>query len=161
MTVFTEGGLEITFNNVLDARRFEDHGLTIMKAVDFLVELPDRYLFIEFKDPEDTDAFPGNADPVQAFQRGEFDQDLKYKYRDSFLYEWAAGRADKPSYYYVLVALRWLSTANLTRRTAALKQALPVGGPAEWVRSIVSDCGVFNIASWNRSFPDYQVRRLT
>ena len=160
MTVFTEGSLEITFNDVLHVRRFEDHGLTIMKAVDFLVELPDRYLFIEFKDPEDTDTFPGNADPVQAFQRGELDQDLKYKYRDSFLYEWAAGRADKPSYFYVLVALRWLSTAHLARRTAALKQTLPVGGPSEWVRSIVSDCGVFNMASWNRTFPNYQVRRL-
>ncbi len=160
MTVFTEGGLQITFNNVLDVRKFEDHGLTIMKAVDFLVELPDRYLFIEFKDPEDSGAFPVNADPVQAFRRGELDQDLKYKYRDSFLYEWATGKTDKPSYYYVLVALRWLSTAHLTRRTAALKQALPVGVPSEWLRSIVSDCGVFNIASWNRNFPDYPVRRL-
>jgi hypothetical protein len=160
MTVFTEGGLEITFNNVLDVRKFDDHGLTCMKAVDFLVELPDRYLFIEFKDPEDADTFPGGADPIQAFRRGELDQDLKYKYRDSFLYEWAAGRADKPSYYYVLVALRWLGTADLTRRTMALQQALPVGGVSAWVRSIVSDCGVFNIASWNRTFPNYPVRRL-
>ena len=159
MTVFTEGGLEITFNNVLNARRFEDHGFTQMKAVDFLVELPDRYLFIEFKDPEVSGAFPG-SDPIQSFQRGELDQDLKYKYRDSFLYEWAAGRADKPSYYYVLVALRWLGTADLARRTMALQQALPVTGVSEWVRSIVSDCGVFNIASWNRNFPDYPIRRL-
>ena len=161
MTVFTEGGLEITFNDVLNVRRFEDHGLTCMKAVDFLVELPDRYLFIELKNPEDGSEFPHDVDPVQAFQMGQLDQDLKYKYRDSFLYEWASGRADKPSYYYVLVSLRWLGTAALTRRTAALKQALPVGRPSNWVRSIASDCGVFNVASWNRTFPEYPVRLLT
>ena len=160
MTAFTERGLEITFNNVLNVRKFEDHGLTCMKSVDFLVELPDRYLFIEFKDPEDSVEFPGGADPVQSFRRGELDQDLKYKYRDSFLYEWAAGRADKPAYYYVLVALRWLSTADLTRRTMAMQQALPVVAVSEWVRSIATDCGVFNIDSWNRTFPDYPVRRL-
>ena len=161
MTVFTEGGLEITFNNVLNVRRFEDHGLTCMKAVDFLVELPDRYLFVELKNPEDGSEFPSDVDPVQEFQTGQLDQDLKYKYRDSFLYEWASGRADKPSYYYVLVSLRWLGTAALTRRTAALKQALPVGRPSDWVKHIVSDCGVFNVASWNRAFPEYPVRLLS
>ena len=160
MTVFLEGSLEITFNNVLNARRFEDHGLTFMKAVDFLVELPDRYLFVEFKDPDDTGEFPRGTDPVQAFRRGELDQDLKYKYRDSFLYEWAAGRADKPLYYYVLVALRWLGTADLSRRTNSLKQSLPIGTPLSWVRSIATDCAVFNLRTWNPTFPDFQVRRL-
>ena len=160
MISFAEGGLEITFNNVLSARRFEDHGLTYMKAVDFLVELPDRYLFIEFKDPEQDDSTADVLEYADSFKSGELDQDLKYKYRDSFLFEWAAGYADKPSYYYVLVALRWLSTADLSRRTSALKQSLPVGTPLSWKRSIAEDCAVFNIASWNRTFPDYHVSRL-
>ena len=74
MIVFIERGLEITFNNVVNVRKFDDHGLTCMKAVDFLVELPDRYLFIEFKDPEDADTFPGGTDPIQSFRRGELDR---------------------------------------------------------------------------------------
>ena len=41
------------------------------------------------------------------------------------------------------------------------QQALPVGRPSNWVRPIVSDCGVFNVASWNRTFPHYPVRRLS
>ena len=65
MTVFTERGLEITFNNVLDARKFEDHGFTQMKAVDFVVELPDRYLFIEFKDPEEPVRFQAMLIPCR------------------------------------------------------------------------------------------------
>ena len=54
MTTFTEDDLQVTFNNVVHARRFDDssHGLShCMKVVDFVVELHDRYLFIEFKDP--------------------------------------------------------------------------------------------------------------
>ena len=54
MTAFTEDNLQVTFNNVVQARRDGiGHGLThCMKAVDFIVELHDRYLFIEFKDPD-------------------------------------------------------------------------------------------------------------
>jgi hypothetical protein len=59
MTVFTEGNLQITFPSGVAAKKFDHsgHGLThCMKAVDFIVELTDRYLFIEFKDPEHPDS---------------------------------------------------------------------------------------------------------
>ena len=56
MTVLREGDLQITINDAIEARKFDDeasHGLShCMKAVDFVVELPDRYLFIEVKDPK-------------------------------------------------------------------------------------------------------------
>ena len=41
------------------------------------------------------------------------DEDLKYKYRDSFLYEWAAGRVDKPVDYLILIALDSLTVTEL------------------------------------------------
>lgn len=154
MTVFTEGNLEITFNNVLNVRRFEGHGLTCLKAVDFLAELTDRYLFIEFKEPHDPERY------AERFKANQLDQMLKYQYRDSFLYEWASGRAQKPAYYYVLIALDNLKTADWQRRTDALRKALPVGTPNKWRQSIARDCRVFNIAKWNQHFPDYPVRRL-
>ncbi len=90
MSTFTEDDLQITFTNVVSARKFDglDHGLShCMKAVDFIVELPDHYLYIEFKDPQN----PAGSDPeggayLQRFKKGQIDEDLKYKYRDSFLY---------------------------------------------------------------------------
>ena len=160
MTVLTEGSLEITFNNVLDATKFEEHGLTTMKAVDFLVELDDRYLLVEVKDPEQAGSETSVMDYADNFKSGGLDQDLKYKFRDSFLYRWAEGHTDKPYYYYVLVAVRWLSTADLSRRTNALQHSLPIGTPLSWVRSIATDCAVFNLGTWNATFPDYPVRRL-
>ena len=164
--VLTEGNLQITISDALSQRKFDDasHGLShCMKAVDFVVELSDRYLFIEIKDPQAPRTMSATANNYfQEFQNGQIDEDLKYKYRDSFLYEWAAGRANKPVYYLVLIALDTLSEPSLLARTDALKQKLPLQGPSSnpWPRPIVNGCSVFNIASWNRRFPKYPVERL-
>lgn len=165
MTVFVEGDLQMLIDDALDARRFDgpDHRMShCMKAVDFVVDLPELYLFMEFKDPEhpmsrqvDRQVF------VQSFFSGEIDEDLKYKFRDSFLYEWAAGRADKPVRFYVLVALEELTTFDLQARTQGLRSKLPVGSSSSWTRPIAEDCAVFNLDSWNERFPDFQVSRLS
>ena len=172
MTSLTERDIQITFSEgVIAARKFDDssHGMShCMKAVDFIVELVDRYLFIEVKDPQSPDV-PGERlsetleEFTNEFQSGEIDEELKYKYRDSFLYEWASGRANKPIHYLILVGYDRLTDAILLDRTRALQRILPLLGPgaSTWIRPIASFCGVFNIESWNRNFPDYPVTRLS
>lgn len=168
MAVFTEGNLQIAFDNALRIRKFDDdrHGLAhCMKAVDCIVEFDDRYLFIEIKDPQDPNATQERK-PEQYLKRlmqGQLDSSLYGKYRDSFLYEWASGRVDKPVYYFVLIALDLLTKPLLSQRTAALERNLPRCGPQgrPWSRPIVHGCGIFNLVSWNERFPDYPVQRLT
>ena len=166
MSTFIEGDLQITFTNIVAVRKFDDgrsHRLShCMKAVDFIVELADRYLFIEFKDPQN----PASPDPkggayFEQFNGEQMDEDLKYKYRDSLLYEWAAGRADKPVDYLVLVALDTLTSLHLMQRQKALEQKLPLRGPQgqPWARPIVNGCAVFNIESWNSKFREYPISR--
>ena len=166
MTVFVEGDLQIIIDNTVDARRFDDdhrHGLShCMKAVDFVVDLPDTYLFIELKDPEHPMSRQEDRQEfLRSFYSGQIDEELKYKYRDSYLYEWASGRADKPVRYYVLVAIEALTEANLQARTEDLRRKLPVGVPGSWTRSIVQDCAVFNIETWNNYLPDLPIRRMS
>ena len=165
MTVFTEGGLQITVNNAVSARKFDDgtvHRLThCMQAVDFIIELADHYLFIEFKDPQNP---PPVADSYQQrFTAGRIDRELQYKYRDTFLYEWAAGRADKPIDYLILIALDALKPAHLHIRRREMERKLPLLQLSfgQWTRPIVRNCYVLNIASWNRHFPDYPIQRLS
>ena len=167
MTTLTEGLLQITIPDAIQAKKFDDgttHGLThCMKAVDFIVELADRYLFVELKDPEHPLSKPRDrAKFIQEFLAGKIDEDLKYKYRDSFLYEWAAGRAKKPVYYLVLIAMNSLTEADLISRTDDLKRKLPIQGPvsAPWTKQFVAGCAVFNIAAWNKRLAKYPVRRL-
>ncbi len=95
------------------------------------------------------------------FESGKIDLDLARKYRDSWLYEWAADRIGKPVQYFVLIALSSLDAAMLLTRCDALKRHLPVEGPsnAGWTRKIVQDSVIFNMDSWNRHLTDFPVSR--
>ena len=92
MTTFTEGNLRITFPRDTRAGKFDDpksHGLShCMKAVDFIVEEDDGVSFIELKDPEHPSAKEEDKEEfIRRFHSGELDEDLKYKYRNTFLYQ--------------------------------------------------------------------------
>lgn len=166
MRMLQERNLQVSIDGEVDARKFDDarsHGLShCMKAVDFIIEFPDHYLFLEFKDPRHPDAPKHNRDKfIREFTGGSLDQELQYKCRDSFLYEWASGRADKPVRYFVLVADEALSDAELTVRTDALTRVLPIKVPNSvlWTKPLFQSCVVFNIESWNRSLPQYPLKR--
>ena len=167
MTVLTEGDLRIDFSDAVSARKLDDenHGLShCMKSVDFVVELPDMYLFVEIKDPQNPNSPAENRRRfIEDFLRGALDEDLKYKYRDSFLYEWAMGRADKPIHYLALIAHDGLQIAHLARRQEELRRILPLRGPRsqDWRRPFVSGVGVFNLSSWNRRYPLRPVARIS
>ena len=158
MSVLTEGSLQIDFHATVKARKFDDrsHGLShCMKAVDFVAEMEDQYFFIEFKDPCRGELGHSEAEKyIKEFLAGSIDEELKYKYRDSFLYEWASGRAEKPVYYLVLIAVENLGAADLLMRTDELNRKLPCAVPShvEWKCPIIAGCAVFNIAEWNRRF---------
>ena len=167
MTVFDEGNLRIVIDGALSARKFDgaDHKLShCMKAVDFIIELPDKYLFVEFKDPQ----YPGAtaqtiSDYIDGFKSGRLDRQFQYKYRDSFLYEWASGRADKPVDYLMLIAIDTLTKPLLQSRMDEMKRKLPLRPPGNqpWPCPFVHSCSVFNIQSWNeRFFPKFQISRL-
>ena len=168
MTVLSEGDLQITLPVGTTWRRFDDgvkHGLThCMKAVDFIIELDDHILFIELKDPEHPNAQSRDQNKfIKDFLSGSLDADLKTKYRDSFLYEWASGRARKPIYYLVLIGASTLSAADLLARTDALKRQVPIIGPNDrpWNTPFIENCAVMNIAAWNNLLKDYPVSRKT
>ena len=153
----TEGTLQITFNGAIDARKFDDraHGLShCMKAVDFIVEFSECYLFVEIKDPTSPEEYQ------KRLERRELDWSLRYKFRDSFLYEWASGRANKAIDYYVLIT--GVDKQLLRSRYEALIQKLPRYGPGSrpWCRPIVRKVGLFNMATWNHRLPNYPVIRV-
>ena len=134
-----------------------------MKAVDFIVEEAARISFIEIKDPDDPNAAAERKEQfIQKFLSGKLDANLKYKYRDTFLYQWASERVDKPIYYWVIIALDTLTEVELTVRTDDLRRKLPLNGPSsgQWKRPIVTDCGVFNIDTWNRHQPRFPLSRI-
>ena len=166
MTTVREGNLQIVFPRNASVRKFDDetsHGLShCMKAVDFIVDQSDRVLFIELKDPEHPHAGEDNRDEfIDRFISGNLDKELQYKYRDTWLYEWASGNIGKPIHYWVIVAIENLTDADLLARTDNLKRKLPLQGPSEvnWT-PIVTGCMVFNIRTWNRLVPRFPLSRV-
>ncbi len=167
MNPLVENNLQIALPPSAAGRKFDDnmaHGLShCMKAVDFIVELKDHLLFVEIKDPDQPNATHERREAfIERFLSGHLDADLKTKYRDSWLYEWAHGRVDKPVIYLVLLGASTLSDAELLARTDALKRQLPVLGPNAqlWSRSFVASCAVLNLAAWNKALPQFRASRV-
>ena len=167
MVEFTEGNLKISFPSSMKAEKFDDpksHCLThCMKAVDFIAEKADSTLFIELKDPDHPQAKEENKNIfIKDFLSGALNEELKYKYRDTFLYRWAQRRSRKPIFYCVIIALGTLNEAQLYSRTKDLQQKLPLNelSSGRWKRPIVSSCMVFNIQTWNKYQPDIPLSRI-
>lgn len=167
MTTGKEGDIQMTPKRGIRMRKFDDasHGLThCMKAVDFILEMKDKVLFIEIKDPDHPQAGPASRDKfIEEFESGNIDADLVYKCRDSFLYEWASGGVQKPVHYFMLIAIDNLTKAELLTRTDALKRKIPLlaHAPGRWKKSPVADCAVFNIKTWNEHITSCTVRRIS
>ena len=158
MVSIREGQLEFTFTDALEVFKFDDpqtHQFSDMKAVDFIVSFPAYYLFVEVKDPDQViDADPRSSQNLESFREklesGTFEKSLKYKYRDSFLYQWASEKTDKPIKYIVLIEMRQLDSRAYQIWTDKMKRILPVNGPTRWTRQIVDDALVVNMRKWNQ-----------
>ncbi|MBN1591635.1 MAG: hypothetical protein JW941_00135 [Candidatus Coatesbacteria bacterium] len=168
MSLFREGDLEFDFRKATSSRRFDDesHGLThCMCAVDFIVELPDRILFVEAKDPQNPSARPAAIQNfIGELESGSLIQKkLVPKCRDSYLYELSMGRLGKPVYYIVLVVLSALTKADLAHQSDLLNKYIPVEGPPEnhWKDRFIQDSMIMDLEAWGKHFPRFPVRRLS
>ncbi len=164
----TEGELEFEFNNVIDVFKFDEnninapnyHGLShCMKGVDFIVEQPESYYFVEIKDPSHSDASEENKSKFkEKAVSGKLTKELVQKYRDTFLYRWAENKLEKPIVYICLVSLESPLVLQLMNE---LKRQLPEGeaGP-NWQQGIVESVVVVNIDLWHRNFSHWSITRL-
>lgn len=159
--ILNEGDLRFDFAGAIDGFKFDEmyksdpkfHGLShCMKAVDFVVELNDYYLFVEIKDP------PNPLWYGQGNKKEELIVALVTKFRDSFVYRWAEEKLDKPVKYLCLVEA---DNALVSYLMKELQRHLPAKGPhSRWKKPIAQTCVVANIARWNSNFPDWQVSRI-
>lgn len=166
--IMSEGDIKVDFSQAVSAKRLDDvnHGLShCMKAVDFIVELPNKILFIEVKDPQNPQARTANRQTfIKNLTSGNLiKKDLTYKCRDSFLYEHCSGNLNKPVYYLVLIGLDTLTEAELNNQSDILKRHLPVDGPSdqEWPNKFVHGCMIMNISTWNISFSQFPASRIS
>jgi hypothetical protein len=161
-----EGDIRFDFSSAVSWKRFdgEEHGLShCMKAVDFVVYLSDRILFIEVKDPENPSA--ENAESFnEEFTTEKYIKDvLVQKCRDSYLYEYSYDNVSKPVHYSVVVGISKLSEPELLAITETLKHHIPISGPKKqpWPKRFIENCMVFSLETWNKYMPDFHVIRIS
>lgn len=167
MTDYFENDLRIHVPDKLPSECFDDerHGLSYcLKAVDFIVETPSHFLFVEFKDPDHPSAQEkSKKEFMSKLQSGRLDLELSQKFRDTWLYKKSENRlSSKPIKYYVLIACSTLAPPELISRTDELKKKIPISGKLgqnwSW---LVEDCAVFNLESWNKTFPIMPIQRIS
>jgi len=159
--ILREGPLQFDFSDAKAAFKFDEqdrsasayHGLShCMKAVDFLVEYDDHYLFIEVKIPRSPARYASEHDISDLIKN------LTQKFRDTFLYRWAEDKLDKPVHYHCLIELDNAQTLHLMHQ---LKRHLPTERcPIRWQRPLAHVCTVANRETWNAVFPNIQVRHV-
>ena len=160
--ILSEEDLEFDFPDAIDAIKFDDcnHAMShCMKAVDFIVELREYYLFVEVKDPSHPKALIENVEKFKAkVTNGKLTEDIVKKFRDSFIYRWAENRLAKPIHFISLITLE---EGLLKNFQDGLHRSLPFVGPSRWSRQITKSCLVVNITAWNRNFPRWPVHRMS
>lgn len=162
MSILSERDLEFDFGHVVNAIKFDDgisHTSSSIQPVDFLVEHPDRYTFIEIKDPDEHDAAN-----VEAFREklktGKLVRSLAGKFRDSCFFRMIQGVEKKPTEYIVLLSMEALSDAALLSKMDELKRSLPISH-ADWKEDCVTSCVVMNVRQYKRKFGDGSIKRLS
>ena len=124
-------GFSFDFPDAIDAFVFDEkdkskqryHG-SLMKAVDIVVEFRTDYVYVEMKvlNPDRYNNRRTHDEEQKSKNLNLLKSDLKYKYRDSFLFRYAEGKVEKPIHY---VCLLNLDNAQMTYLQKWLKIELP------------------------------------
>ncbi|MDR1368830.1 MAG: hypothetical protein LBJ72_01700 [Dysgonamonadaceae bacterium] len=123
-----------------------------------MVELPEKYLFIEIKSYGDLSEFKredkcdkcGNVMNPKNWLKNN----LVRKYRDTFLYRYCEKKTDKPIIY---ICLLNFDSVLLSAFRKKLKREIPEKNvrPERWKRSFLEKLIVTDLAAWNRNLSDY------
>lgn len=167
--ILMERDLEFNFTDAIEAIVFDEmtdkglpnyHGIGAMHRVDFVVELDNAILFVEVKDPNNPNARDKQKRKfLKEVNEGILSSTFASKYMDSFIYRWAENKTSKPIHYINLVTLEEELLGNLTDEITAKLPPMNHDIP-RWQRQVVNNVQVFNIDSWNASFPKWPVRRI-
>lgn len=157
--------LIFSFERVQNAYKFDDndkasphlHGVSVLKAVDILVETRDALFLIEAKDYRkalsEYNSHHGHKTAEEIVI--ELKNTLKLKARDSYLYIHAEQNPRKSIHFVCL--LIDLDPVYLSELQKYLKRELPVGrsGP-RWKKSLFDAVHVLGAKEFREVFPDWE-----
>jgi hypothetical protein len=150
-----DGDLYFDFPEADSQEPFDDEatfGTTTIQPVDFIVDIDERYVFIEVKDHDNPVA--KNQQAILAKLRdGRLIRKLAGKYRDSrFFFEFQQ-RSPKPVHYVVVLSWAAVDNALLLAKTEELKLAIPISHASHRL-SCLDQCIILNLEQFKKRFGD-------
>ncbi|SET11345.1 hypothetical protein [Prevotella sp. kh1p2] len=132
------------------------HGVSVLKAVDVMIEMPEFYAFIEIKEY----AKPEISNMLEHKWMGKWSStnwlknNLLHKYRDTFLYRFCENKIDKKIKY---ICLLNFDSALLSQFKNILKKEIPVGNKNthRWSKVLLDQLIVTNADGWNRKLTTF------
>ena len=170
--VLIEKELRFDFTAAIESDQFDDdsHGMThCMKPVDFIVEWPEDYWFVEVKDPMNSKIPEKYKDKKLREFIGKmknqklFSNELGPKAKDSFLYLHLSDKLpEKPIKYIVLIALENFDHGLLVSSMDHLRRSCCILGPnnSTWPNRYIKNALIFNEKTWNEKLTQCPVMRI-
>ena len=163
----TEEKFEFDFPNAKVLYKFDEtdprlptfHGVP-MKAVDVMAEFANFQLWIEIKEFQISDIATMKKEGDQrkkkasTHKQNHLIKNLKYKFRDTFLYRFCENKLDKKIIYVCLTNFDDALNGFFKRE---LKKQIPTNGASKrWQKQLLDEFHlmVVNIDSWQRNFED-------
>ena len=159
--IVTTDNYKFDFPEAIEAFKFDEtdkmspyyHGVTVLKAVDVMVEFPQEYVFIEIKTYDDLADFKKEgATYDDNAARKYLIRTLSRKYRETYLYRLCERKVDKPIFY---ICLLNFDSALKSYCRKELARFIPVGraNKTRWHKSILDKDSLFVVdeGAWNRN----------
>jgi len=159
MRFFIERKLKFGFPDYVVVRRPEKESVRRseceLKAVDFVLELPDKMLFVEVKNPkrgprESEEEYKARLRDVES-KDAEWKAFVK-KFRDAFVYEAARSRLTFPVEYIVLINIDEVDILQSLQER--LDWCLPVFDDSA---KMISKVAVVNVDAWKKYMVEFPI----
>ncbi|WP_424767515.1 hypothetical protein [Paenibacillus sp. sgz302251] len=161
----TEKDIFFDFSNALQVNKGDAVTINGMKFVDFIIELADRFIFLEVKDPDNPRATPeAKLNYLRKMRSREIGWELGQKVKDTLLYEWARDRRlDKPIHYVVLMEASFADSPTLLALIDRTKGYLPLGltNRPEVKRNCIDHFLILTLQKWNEHYAELPAHRMS
>lgn len=161
-----EGRLSFDFREGTLAYKADNPTLNALGGVDFVIELEDKFIFVEVKDVENKNAIPEErAEWVRELKiekKNPFLRDMGVKFKDTVLRRWANGEElDKPIWYIVLLELNSIDAVLRSKLSENLMLWLPncINKKYGFKKELcIKRREILNIDGWKKKFPEFPIQ---
>lgn len=163
-----EGRFRFDFSDAIHKYKADDPSLNGLGGVDFVVELQDKFIFVELKDIESSKVPLGNKkewiEQLRINQGKLFLLDMGVKFKDTLIRRWAKEESfNKPIWYIIIIQLKELDAAQRIKLGENLTGKLPtcIKPKHGFNKEIkIKQRMVISIEGWKEMFPQFQVDEI-